>query len=99
MLVILGYIVIVSAVFGGFALAGGHLGSLVQPVELLMIFRAAAGALFVSNSGKVIKGTLKALPTVLTGSKYTKALYLELLSLLYDVLAKVRKEGLMSIES
>ena len=99
MLVLIGYIVILSAVFGGFALAGGHLGSLVQPVELIMIFGAAAGAFFVANSGKVIKGTLKALPTVLKGSKYNKALFLELLSLLYDILAKVRKEGLMSIES
>jgi chemotaxis protein MotA len=42
---------------------------------------------------------VKALPTTLKGSKFTKALYLELLCLLYDVLAKVRKEGLMSIES
>ena len=99
MLVIVGYIVILGAVFGGFALGGGHLGSLLQPVELIMIGGAAMGAFFVSNSGKVIKGTLKALPSVLKGSKYTKGLYLELLSLLYDVLAKVRKEGLMSVES
>jgi chemotaxis protein MotA len=99
MLVIIGYVVIIGAVFGGFALGGGHLGSLLQPVELLMIFGAATGAFFVANSGKVIKSTLKALPSVLKGSKYSKALYLELLSLLYDVLAKVRKEGLMSVES
>jgi len=99
MLVIIGYIVIVGAVFGGFAMAGGHLGSLVQPVELLMIFGAAFGAFCVANSGKVIKVTLKALPSVLKGSKYSKALYIELLSLLFDILAKVRKEGLMSIES
>jgi len=64
-----------------------------------MIGGAAAGAFFVANSGKVIKSTLKALPNVLKGSKYSKALYLELLSLLYDLLAKVRKEGLMSVES
>ncbi len=99
MLVIIGYVVICVAVFGGFAMAGGHLGSLVQPVELIMIFGAAIGSFCVSNTGKVIKGTLKALPTVLKGSKYTKSLYIELLSLLFDVLAKVRKEGLMSVES
>jgi chemotaxis protein MotA len=99
MLVIIGYVVICAAVFGGFAMAGGHLGSLIQPVELIMIFGAAAGSFLVANTGKVIKGTLKALPTVLSGSKYTKSLYIELLSLLFDVLAKVRKEGLMSVES
>jgi chemotaxis protein MotA len=99
MLVIVGFIIIFAAVFGGFAAGGGHLGSMVQPVELVMIAGSALGAFLVANSGKVLKGTLKALPSVFTGSKFTKSLYLELLSLLYDILAKVRKEGLMSIEA
>src|SRR5262245_9339527 len=99
MLVILGYLTILGAVLGGFALAGGHLAALLQPVELIMIGGSALGAFFVANSSKVIKGTFKALPSVLKGSKYSKALYLELLSLLYDILAKVRKEGLMSVEA
>lgn len=99
MLVLVGYVVILGAVFGGFALAGGHLGSLLQPVELLMIGGSAAGAFLVANPNKVIKATLKALPSLLQGSRYSKALYLETLSLLYDILAKVRKEGLMSIEA
>ena len=98
MLVIVGYIVVLGAVFGGFAIAGGHLAALLQPVELLMIGGAAAGSFLVANPNKVIKGTLKALPGLLRGSRYTKALYMETLSLLYDILAKVRKEGLMSIE-
>ncbi len=98
MLVILGYLIVTGAVFGGFALAGGHLAALVQPVELLMIGGAAAGAFFVGNNGKAIKATLKALPTTLKGSKYTKALYMELMTLLFELLSKVRKEGLMSIE-
>jgi chemotaxis protein MotA len=98
MLVIVGFLIIFAAVFGGFAAAGGHLGSMLQPVELVMIGGSALGAFLVANSGKVVKGTLKALPSVFKGSKFTKSLYLELLSLLYDILAKVRKEGLMSIE-
>jgi chemotaxis protein MotA len=98
-LVIVGYLVILGAVFGGFALAGGHLGSLVQPVELLMIGGAGLGAFLVANPIKVIKATLKALPSVMGGSRYSKALYVETLSLLYDILAKIRKEGLMSVES
>jgi chemotaxis protein MotA len=99
MLIIAGYIVVLGAVFGGFALAGGHLASLLQPIELLMIGGAAVGAFIVGNSGKAIKATLKALPGVFKGSKYTKALYMELMALLYDILAKVRKEGLMSVEA
>jgi len=98
-LVIVGYVVILGAVFGGFALAGGHLGSLLQPVELLMIGGSAAGAFLVANPNKVIKATLKALPSLMRGSRYSKTLYMQTLSLLYEVLAKVRKEGLMSIEA
>ncbi|MFC3109633.1 flagellar motor stator protein MotA [Undibacterium arcticum] len=98
MLVIFGYLVVIGSVFGGFALGGGHLGSLLQPVELLMIGGAAAGAFLVGNNGKAIRATLKAMPTLLHGSKYSKALYMELMSLLFEVLGKVRKEGLMSIE-
>jgi chemotaxis protein MotA len=96
--VLIGYAVILGAVFGGFAMAGGHLGSLLQPVELLMIFGSAAGAFLVANPSKVIKSTLKALPSLFRGSRYSKSLYMETLALLFEILAKVRKEGLMSIE-
>lgn len=99
MLVSIGYLVVIFSVFGGFALAGGHLGSLFQPVELLMIGGAAIGAFFVGNSGKAIKATFKALPNIFRGSKYTKAVYMELMTLLYEILSKIRKEGLMSIEA
>lgn len=99
MLVILGYTAVILSVFGGFVLAGGHLIALFQPVELLMIGGAATGAFLVGNNGKAIKATLKALPTVLKGSRHTKALYMELMTLLFEILSKVRKEGLMSIES
>jgi chemotaxis protein MotA len=98
MFVIIGYIVVLGSVLGGFALAGGHRAALLQPLEFLMIGGAAAGAFLVANGGKPMKATLKALPQVFKGSKYNKALYMELLCMLYEVLAKVRKEGLMSIE-
>jgi len=96
--VIVGYVVVLAAVFGGFALNKGHLAALWQPLELLMIGGAAAGAFLVGNSPKAVKATLAALPTLLKGSKYTREMYMELMSLLFDVLSKVRKEGLMSIE-
>lgn len=99
MLVIVGYVVVLASVFGGYALAGGHLAALLQPIELLMIGGAALGAFVVGNGMKAIKATMKALPTCLKGSKYTKAMYMDLMALLYDILAKVRKEGLMTIEA
>ncbi|MFA6921496.1 MAG: flagellar motor stator protein MotA [Gallionella sp.] len=99
MIVIVGYVVVMASIFGGFALSGGHLGALWQPLELLMIFGGAAGAFFVGNNMVTIKATLRDLPTVLKGSKYTKEAYMELMALMYELLTKVRKEGLMSIEN
>jgi chemotaxis protein MotA len=98
LLVIIGYVIVCASVFGGFVMAGGHAAVLFQPIELLMIGGAALGAFFVGNNNKSIKATMKALPSVFKGSQYTREMYMELMSLLFDVLSKVRKEGLMSIE-
>ena len=98
MLVLIGYVMVVGAVFGGYSLAGGHLGAMYQPLELLMIGGAAIGAFVIGSPGKTIKATLRVLPSVLQGSKYTKALYMELMALLYEILDKTRKEGLLAVE-
>jgi chemotaxis protein MotA len=99
MFVIIGYIVVCGTIFGGYALAGGHLGGLWQPLEVLMIFGGALGAFIVGNDTKALKATMKALPTIFKGSKYNKALYLDLLALMYEILTKIRKDGMMSIET
>ena len=100
MFVIAGYVVVLACVFGGYAIAGGNFGVILHaaPHELFVIVGAAIGAFLVGNSAKTIKATIKFVPTLLKGSKYTKARYMELMALLYEVLTKARKEGLMSIE-
>lgn len=98
MQVIAGYVVTLLAVFGGFALLGGHLAALLQPVEVLMIGGTAVGAFIVANDIKTIRSTFKALPELFKGSKYTRELYVELLLLLYALLSKIRSDGLMAIE-
>jgi chemotaxis protein MotA len=100
MFVIIGYVVVLIAVFGGYALAGGKFGVLAKaaPIELFIICGSALGAFFVGNSAKSVKAVVKALPSLFKGSKYTKARYLALMALLYDMLAKARKEGLIAIE-
>jgi len=101
MFVIIGYVLVIAAVFGGYALAGGNFGVLAKaaPVEMFIIAGAALGAFFVGNSNKVVAATFKALPKVLAGSKHTKARYMALMALLYDILTKIRKEGMMAIEA
>ncbi|MEY3807930.1 MAG: MotA chemotaxis protein [Pseudomonadota bacterium] len=99
MAIMIGYFLVVASVFGGFALAGGHVAALFQPVELLMIGGAAVGAFVVGNDVKSIKATMKGLKGLTKGTGYTSQLYIELLLLLYRLLSKIRSEGLISIES
>jgi chemotaxis protein MotA len=99
MFVGIGYIIILGSVLGGFIAAGGHVAALIQPLEFVMIGGAAAGAFVVANGGAPLKATMKALPSVFKGSPYGKAFYMDLFSLLFEILTKVRKEGLMSIEA
>ncbi|VFR67782.1 Flagellar motor rotation protein MotA [plant metagenome] len=99
MLIVIGYIIVLVAVFGSFAGLGGHLGALYQPLELTLIGGAAVGAFLAGNSAKSLKLVGKALPNTLKGSPYSKASYMELMALLYVLLNKARREGLMAIES
>ena len=98
MFVIIGYVVALGSIFGGYAAAGGHLAALLQPVELVMIAGGAIGAFVAANSLHGIKHTLGALAGCFKGSKVSKAYYMDVLGLLFELLAKVRKEGLMSLE-
>ena len=99
MFVVIGYVVVCGMIFGAYALAGGHLGALWQPLEVMMIFGGAVGAFVVGNDSKAIKATLKAIPTLFKGSRYSKQMYMDLLALLFEILTKIRKDGLMSIEN
>ncbi len=98
MLIIIGFIIVLACVAGGFVLSHGNLASLWQPYELLIIGGSAFGAFVTSNPPVVLKAVLKNVIGALKGSKYRKALYLELLALMYDLLQKSRKEGMMAIE-
>ena len=100
MFVIIGYLVALGCIFGGYIIHGGNIDVVLHalPIELMVIGGGALGAFVVNNQPKVLKSTLKLLPSAFKGSKYTKARYLELMALLYDILQKARKDGLMSIE-
>lgn len=98
MLLIIGYIVVLLASLGTYAMHGS-LMALWVPLEYVAIIGLMIGGFVAGNGNKAIKATLAALPGAFKGSPYNKTLYMNLLALLYEVLAKVRKEGLMSIEN
>ncbi|MEK9950888.1 MAG: flagellar motor stator protein MotA [Curvibacter sp.] len=100
MLVIIGYAVAMGCIFGVYVLHGGNIGIILTalPFELITIFGGALGAFVVNNQPKVLKATIAAIPQALKSSKYTKERYMDLMAMLYDILQKARKEGLMAIE-
>ena len=100
MFVIIGWVIVLGCVFGVFIAHGGNMGPILKalPWEMAMIGGATLGAFVVNNQMTVIKATFGSIGAAFKGSKYTKARYMELLALLYDILQKARKEGLMSIE-
>ncbi len=101
MFVIIGWVVALACVFGVFIVHGGNISVVLKalPFEMTTIMGAAIGAFVATNQSKVLKATLGSLAACFKGSKYTKARYMELMALLYDILQKARKEGLMSIEN
>ncbi|PWV70267.1 flagellar motor stator protein MotA [Halomonas sp. A11-A] len=98
MLIPLGYIVVILCVFGGFVLAGGSLGPIFQPLELLMIGGAGVGAFIAANNGKAIKATFRVFSKLKRANRYDKSFYMELMGLQYKILAKIRREGMLGVE-
>ena len=98
MIKIVGILVVFGCVFGGFVLSGGKLMALVHPFEVMIIGGAALGAFLQANPGSafmtVFKKSLK-----MFSSRFTHAFYLEVLKLLYEILNKSRREGMMAIEA
>ncbi|WP_024326382.1 flagellar motor stator protein MotA [Thioalkalivibrio sp. AKL19] len=96
---ILGFIIVLGGVFGGFVLHGGNILVIWQPYEYMIIGGAALGAFLIANPLRVVITVMKSLPQLLKGgAKYSREDYLDLLALMYKLFTKARKEGLMGIE-
>lgn len=96
---IIGLLVVIGTVFGGYLMAHGQLMALWQPAELVIIGGGALGAFIIANPGKVISQVFKGVPSLLGSSKYNKKMYMDLLTLMFKLFSKARKEGLMALES
>ena len=98
MFAIIGVFVVLGCVVGGFAIAGGPLAVLWQPIEVLIIVGAAVGAFFIGTPKSVIFGSLKKALKVFTASEAGKQSYLDILSVLYTLMNMARRDGIVSIE-
>lgn len=98
MIVIVGCIVVLGAVLGGFTLAGGHVLALIQPAEFLSIGGAALGALILMSPKKVLVDLVRGIVQCLKGTPYNKKAYEDMFKLLYSLLRLARRDGLMALE-
>lgn len=98
MLVIVGILIVIGAVVGGFLMEKGPLMVLVQPSELIIIGGAAVGTLLIANPVRVVKGIFRGIPKVLGKSAYGKDTYISTLKMLYELLNKSRRLGMLGIE-
>ncbi|MDY6797885.1 MAG: flagellar motor stator protein MotA [Pseudomonadota bacterium] len=98
MSLIIGGVIVIACVLGGYVLHGGNLMVLWQPTEVLIIGGAAVGSFIIANPVHTIKEVFKRVLALITGTGFNKAFYVDLLSLLFDIFDKSRKQGIMAIE-
>lgn len=98
MVAIIGLIVVCAAVLGGFSMAGGHIGALYHPSEIVTIGGAALGAMIVMSPFSVLKNLVKALIQCFKGDPFNKQAYDQLFRLLYQLFRKARRDGLLALE-
>jgi chemotaxis protein MotA len=99
MMVIVGCIVVIGCVLGGFTMAGGHIHALIHPSEVLTIGGASLGALIIMSPNKVLKDLIKGVLGTLKGAVYGPPAFRELFKLLYDLMRTARRDGLLMLES
>ena len=99
MFAIIGILVVFGAVVGGYLMEHGNVRVLLQPAELLIIGGAGIGTVLIANPLHILKQIAAGVAGVFGGSKYTKQRYVATLKLMYDLLNKGRREGLVALES
>ncbi len=95
---IIGYVIVFGAVIGGFVIEGGPVAILFQPVEFLIIGGAAVGALVIGTPIKVLKAMFSSIMNAIMGNGFTKAHYMELFALMFEIFSVMRKSGEMALE-
>ncbi len=96
---IIGIVVVFGCIVAGYLMEHGNLKVLVQPAELIIIGGAAAGTVLIANPLHILKQIAAGLGATFGSSKFTRQRYIESLKMMYELLNKARKEGLVALES
>jgi chemotaxis protein MotA len=96
---IIGILIVIAAIMGGYLMEHGNVKVLLQPAELLIIGGAAMGTVLIANPLHILKKIISGVMGVFGGSKFTKKRYIESLKMMFELFNKARKEGLMGLEA
>ncbi|HKV63448.1 MAG TPA: flagellar motor stator protein MotA [Candidatus Acidoferrum sp.] len=99
MFVIIGIVVVIAGVRGGYLMKHGNVRVLMQPAELVIIGGAAIGTVLIANPLHILKAIGGGVAGVFGGSRFGKEKYLETLKMMYELFTRARKEGLMALEA
>ncbi|SPE32613.1 Chemotaxis protein [Candidatus Sulfopaludibacter sp. SbA6] len=98
MIAILGIVIVLGAIAGGYLMEHGKLLVLMQPAELLIIFGAAVGTVVIANPLPTLIQMIKGLVGVFTGGAFSKAVYVDNLKMMYELFNYARKSGTAKLE-
>jgi chemotaxis protein MotA len=98
MFAIIGIVVVFGCVAAGYLMEHGNMRVLMQPAELIIIGGAAIGTVLIANPLHIIKAIAGGIGGAFGGSKFGKQTYIDTLKMMYDLLNKARKDGLMALE-
>src|SRR6266516_6116649 len=99
MFAIIGIIVVFGCVVAGYLMEHGNIKVLIQPAELIIIGGASVGTVLVANPLHIIKKIVGGIGGVFGSSKFGKQAYIETMQMMYTLLNKARKDGLMALEA
>jgi chemotaxis protein MotA len=98
MFAIIGILVVFGAVLSGYLMEHGQIAVLVQPAELLIIGGAGAGTLLIANPLRILKKIGAGAAGIFGASQFGQARYLATLKMMYELLQKARRGGMLTIE-
>jgi len=99
MLVIIGVVVVIAAITGGYLMERGNLHVLIQPAELIIIGVSAFGTLLIANPMRTLKKLFAYFMGMFGQAKFTKQRYLDSLKMMYELFNRARREGLVGLEN
>jgi len=98
MFVIIGFVIVIGSILGGYMAGGGELYVLFQPFEFIIILGSGLGGFIIANPMNVVKGAAAATGRIFKGARYDKAAYIELISVMYQVFKLAKAKGMLALE-